>query len=400
MACTPLWTAPTAYFDGMTIANGNVYVTDAEGVQAFDAAGSKNCSGTPKVCAPLWATSTHPRPARRSRRPGIAGGRRRSAVRPGIRRRPPPQHGRGVRSGVQRGRINGLLGYADRVCSHVDDHRRSREYRQHRFAGDRPTASSTSPTRTLYAFDAAGSASCSSTPKVCAPLWTAATTNYPTYSAPAVANGTVYVGSWGSKLYAFDAAGSTNCSTTATGKTCTPLWTAATPAHRRDAGGRERRRLHRLGKWHAVRVRRRRVNELLRNRHRENLHVAVALRGRPERICDVVVPAVANGVVYFSSTNGGTYGYDAAGSLNCAVSGTAEDLLPAMGRRLRLHRRRIACHRQRSPLHQRRRQRNDLRLLTDRLRGDSRPCGPAIWPGRLFSLIGPSGGFSRGRRTW
>ncbi len=58
-ACTPLWTASTAYFDGMTIANGDVFVTDAEGVQAFGAAGSKNCSGTPKVCTPLWKTSTY-----------------------------------------------------------------------------------------------------------------------------------------------------------------------------------------------------------------------------------------------------------------------------------------------------------------------------------------------------
>lgn len=145
-ACTPLWTAPTANFDGMAIANGDVYVTDAEGVQAFDAAGSVNCSGTPKVCAPLW---------------------------------------------------------------------------------------------------------------------TAATSNNPTYSAPAVADGTVYVGSYDSKLYAFDAAGSANCSTGATGKTCTPLWTAATPS---GIGG---------------------------------------------------TPAVANGVVYTVSGSGTLSAFDAAGSANC-----------------------------------------------------------------------------------
>ena len=42
-------------------------------------------------------------------------------------------------------------------------------------------------------------------------------------------------------------------------------------------------------------------------------------------------PAVANGVVYFSSTNGGTYGYDAAGSLDCSGSGTAKTCSPLWG---------------------------------------------------------------------
>lgn len=46
-------------------------------------------------------------------------------------------------------------------------------------------------------------------------------------------------------------------------------------------------------------------------------------------------PAVANGVVYFSSTNGGIYGYDAAGSRHCSVTGTKENVRPALGRRHR-----------------------------------------------------------------
>ena len=50
--CTPLWTAPAAYFDGMAVADGDVFVTDAEGVQAYDATGSKNCSGTPRSVRP------------------------------------------------------------------------------------------------------------------------------------------------------------------------------------------------------------------------------------------------------------------------------------------------------------------------------------------------------------
>ena len=42
-------------------------------------------------------------------------------------------------------------------------------------------------------------------------------------------------------------------------------------------------------------------------------------------------PAVANGVVYFSSTNGGTYGYDAAGLRNCSASAAAKRCSPLWG---------------------------------------------------------------------
>src|SRR5205807_9072111 len=55
--------------------------------------------------------------------------------------------------------------------------------------------------------------------------WTGATGNLIT-SSPAVANGTAYVGAYDGKLYAFDAAGVTNCSGAPT--TCSPLWTGAT----------------------------------------------------------------------------------------------------------------------------------------------------------------------------
>jgi len=54
------------------------------------------------------------------------------------------------------------------------------------------------------------------------PDWTA-TTGSVVRSSPAVANGVVYVGSGDGKLYAFDAAGSTNCTVTPT--SCNPLWT-------------------------------------------------------------------------------------------------------------------------------------------------------------------------------
>ncbi len=53
------------------------------------------------------------------------------------------------------------------------------------------------------------------------PLWTASSTGNWIDSSPEVANGVVYVGSQGHKLYAFKADG---CGQ----PTCSPLWTATT----------------------------------------------------------------------------------------------------------------------------------------------------------------------------
>jgi outer membrane protein assembly factor BamB len=54
----------------------------------------------------------------------------------------------------------------------------------------------------VYAFDAAGNTNCSGTPKTCAPLWTGGTGGY-IESSPAVSNGMAYIGSTDGKLYAF-----------------------------------------------------------------------------------------------------------------------------------------------------------------------------------------------------
>jgi outer membrane protein assembly factor BamB len=163
--CTPLWTAPLAGSIGLApaVANGMVYVGESEPnflgqVAAFDAAGSKNCSGTPKTCSPLW---TSPTLTAITSSPAVA---------------------------------NGVL-----------------------YIG--------SSGGKLYAFDAAGVTNCSGTPTTCAPLWsTASYSMIP--SSPAVANGVVYVGAWNGNFYAFDAAGAIGCS--GTPKTCMPLWTSAT----------------------------------------------------------------------------------------------------------------------------------------------------------------------------
>jgi outer membrane protein assembly factor BamB len=113
----------------------------------------------------------------------------------------------------------------------------------------------------LYAFDAAGITNCSGSPKTCAPLWTALTFGK-VRSSPTVANGVVYVGSDDRTLYAFSAAGTTNCS--GSPKVCLPLWTA------------------------------------------------------PGLISAVGTPAIADGVVYVSA--GLLFAFDAAGTTNCSGS--------------------------------------------------------------------------------
>jgi len=329
--CTPLWTAATAYFDGMTIAGGVVYVTDAEGVQAFDAAGSKNCSGTPKVCAPLWATSTHI-----STGPVFQPGPGSPVVVNGVLY--VPGYGDGIplsQGGAYVAAFDaaGSKGCSGSICVPMWT------------TTGLPVSSGNSGSPaigangvlyiangTLLAFDATGSANCSGTPKVCAPLWTAATSSVSTEAAPAVANGTVYVGAYNGKLYAYDAAGSKNCTAGAAGKTCTPLWTGATPSS--------------IGGTPAV------ANGVVYTVSGDGTLSAFDAAGSTgcsgtatARTCTPLwhsatgssgyvtssSPAVANGVVYFSSTNGGTYGYDAAGSLNCTGSGTAKTCAPLWG---------------------------------------------------------------------
>ncbi|MDP9331712.1 MAG: PQQ-binding-like beta-propeller repeat protein [Actinomycetota bacterium] len=166
--CAPLWTATfTGSAAAPAVVNGVAYVSTEVGLLAFDAAGKTGCSGSPTTCTPLWtgnATSIY------------------------------------VASPLV---WNGTV-----------------------YAG--------STQGTLYAFDAAGVSNCANTPKTCAPVWTASTGG-PIYAPPAGANGVLYVGTLEdtNSLYAFDAAGITNCSGTT--KTCSPLWRGNRPFGVRSA---------------------------------------------------------------------------------------------------------------------------------------------------------------------
>jgi outer membrane protein assembly factor BamB len=164
-----LWKGPTgdAVVSSPSVAGGRVFVGSNDGkLYSFDAAGTTNCSGNPRICQPLW-TATTPSSVRSS--PAVA---------------------------------NGVV-YISTIVS------------------------STTPAR-LNAYDAAGNANCSGTPRTCQPLWSSGDLSFVGQSPISVANGVVYVDlavgiiQFVGTVYALDAAaGSDHCS--GTPKTCTPL---------------------------------------------------------------------------------------------------------------------------------------------------------------------------------
>lgn len=56
LVCQPLWTAPGA-FGSPTVSGGSVFVTSSKALEVFDAAGKTNCSGSPTICGPIWTSS-------------------------------------------------------------------------------------------------------------------------------------------------------------------------------------------------------------------------------------------------------------------------------------------------------------------------------------------------------
>ena len=177
---------------------------------------------------------------------------------------------------------------------------------------------------TLDAFAATGSTGCSGTPKVCAPLWTGAMSgNETSTAAPAVADGIVYVSNSVSGLYAFGATGTTNCSANSTGKTCAPLWNAPSAAYgvaSAVANGvvYEITGSGKLAAFDATAAANCPGTSTVKTCTRAPLWTSAALTSGYLTSS----PTVANGVVYVSSSNGGIYAYDAAGSLDCAVPDT------------------------------------------------------------------------------
>lgn len=203
ITCSPLWTASLGASNSpdyyLTVGGGVVYVDGGAGLEAFDATGQKNCSGTPIVCQPLWQASV------------IAG------------EVPTLSYGYVYASssgGLDAFDANGTTNCSGSptVCTPVWTSS----------VGQGPVAISggmayVSHGSEIAALDATGNTNCSGTPKVCTPLW-----NYaPTFPAgngsdtlPVVFNNTLYTEGWTAlsrtsfegALEAFDATGVNGCS--------------------------------------------------------------------------------------------------------------------------------------------------------------------------------------------
>ena len=273
--CTALWSASGISFFSASdfppaITSQYVYAAVGSGISAFDAAGVKGCSGTPKTCKPLWSAV------------GWS-----AAVANGVLYLSHYSGTFDVRAYDAAG-VNGCKG-TPKTCTPLWVGRSS-------IHGDimgsitTPTVSNglvwigiesgdeRSTSGALVGFDATGKEGCAGTPKICSPVW-----NAPMYGVvypPAVANGVVYALEYfhsgdpggagpGTTLYRLSAFDLLACHTTT--KSCSPRWTAS-------------------------------------------------LGGTPQGL------AVANGVVYVTSGDRQTAAYDAAGNNGC--SGSPRACLP------------------------------------------------------------------------
>jgi len=209
--CQPLWTGATGGYiiSSPAVVSGVVYVgSDDHDLYAFDAAGMTNCSGTPKTCRPLWTGATGS-PVRSS--PAVANG----VVYVGS--------NDGYLYAFGAGSTSNCSGIP-KTCTPLWRAYMGVTYSSPAVAGGVVYVGSED--NYLYAFSAAGTTGCSGSPKTCSPLWTAYTSG-PIYSSPAVANGVVYIGSFDGMLYAFSAAAGSSCNNNVP-KDCFPLWNGTT----------------------------------------------------------------------------------------------------------------------------------------------------------------------------
>jgi hypothetical protein len=219
--CQPLWTASLSGFDTASppvVSGGMVYEALSNGssgageLVAYDANGSTNCSGTPKTCLPLWAA-----PATSVAGPNVDGGR--VFIADVVTQQLEAFDAAGV---------TGCSGAPTRTCA-PEWSASIHSFAVPSVANGRvyvPTFQ-TSPAY-VAAYDEAGSTGCSGSPVVCQPLFTVPLPSSTTGSVD-VSNGVGYVeteASWptNSQLVAFDAAGVTGCS--GSPLVCQPEWTA------------------------------------------------------------------------------------------------------------------------------------------------------------------------------
>ncbi len=270
VTCAPLWTGttPTGFQlnSSPTVANGIVYIgSDDNFVYAWDAAGNTNCSGTPKTCTPLFAD--HTSSTQRSSPVVENGVLYIGSVHDTIEAF--DANGHTNCSGAPKqctplwsGPAPGIIGAQDSIPAVANGLV---------YVGARDG--------NLYAFDANGTTGCSGAPKVCAPIWLATTApGAEVTSSPSVVNGVLYVGSDGGDLWAYDAAGNTNCSTRKPARLRPSLEGRDRRRRDLDARGGERPRLRRRQRRRVVCVRRDRHGGLFDVPGRVSAEVGVTSR--------------------------------------------------------------------------------------------------------------------------
>ncbi len=222
ITCTPLWTAslgaPRYGVDyELAVANGGVYVNGGPGLEAFDAAGNTNCSGTPVVCQPLWQASVN----WTNGVPTVANGTVFATVQGGD---------------LEAFDANGIANCSGspKVCSPMwTSHISSSSDIVNVSNGFAYVQSSLGGTYgSVVTLDATGNTDCGGSPKVCSPLWEYPLTDK--VSGVSVSGTTLYVGTGRivslmpfedeGSLLAYDANGVIGCS--GTPKLCSPIWTS------------------------------------------------------------------------------------------------------------------------------------------------------------------------------
>jgi hypothetical protein len=261
-----VWTAPVGpSASSPVVVGGRVYIGNGStesnrgSLSVFDAAGQANCSGTPKVCRPLWSATTIVGVATST--PAVVNGsvyvvdelggmyafdtagQSLWSADTGVGVGGSPAVSGGVVYVVTAARLSAYDAAGKTNCSLTPAGFQFCEpLWTATTATDTPIGASvavaggmvyaSSQDGTLYAYDAAGQSNCTGTPKVCQPLWTASGKGVTGYS-PVVGGGSVYTIDGSRRLRVFDAAGATNCS--GRPKTCRPLWTAKVPPSTGDS---------------------------------------------------------------------------------------------------------------------------------------------------------------------
>jgi len=215
--CAPLWSTPRlggAVVSTPAVANRMVYIGSVgEKMFAFDAAGVKNCSGTPKVCRPLWSRT-------------MSGDVIAS-----------PTVAAGVVFVIAAHNVSDELDALDgttgalRWDAIVDTDLSTTEH-----SGAAVTVAngivyagfnaSDADLATVAAFDAHGVKGCSGVPNTCKPLWTAPLRDALRERTPVFVNASLFASN-DFRLNVYDPAGVKSCS--GTPKTCSPLWSGAAP---------------------------------------------------------------------------------------------------------------------------------------------------------------------------